>query len=902
MAIGNAPLYAFNRGLISKLGLARTDLKRNALSAEVMENWMPRVLGSMMLRPGLAYKAGILSDLPCQVIPFIRSSTDTAIIEMTSGIMRVFVNEVPISRVSVATAVTNGTFNSNLSGWTLADESGAASTWVTGGWAGLQGTGTNRAIMRQTVTVAGGDQGKEHALEINIRWGPLTLRVGTADGLDDYVEETLLAAGRHSIAFTPTGNIHIEMSNNRAYGVLVDSIVIASAGDMKVVTPFGTNDLPNLRWAQSADVIFIAWGAGRPMKIERRSTTSWSCAFYIPEDGPFRLPNIDPGLLLNTNATTGTINLTANRNYFDTDLADDPGGGALFRLNSQGQDITSLLGGLNQATDPPVKVTGLSANSGRVISITISGTWVGNIQLQRSVGAPGAWATAGKNFTSNVTGSTFNDGLDNQIIFYRLIFTAYTSGTATAEIQYSAGSVAGIVLIEDFLSTTVMDGLVMSPFGGTDATSSWNEGEWSDRRGWPTAVSFVEGRLGWCGNGEIWCSVSDAYASFDDTVVGDSGPINRVIAGPSTDAIQWMLALQRLIVGTEAAEHVIKSSSFDEILTPANFNVKEASTQGSLPGSWAVKVDSDGYFIQKSGQSIFKVTFNWTLNSVDYVSTDATVLCPDLGLESNYKTLYVQRKPDTRIHAIRADGSAALLVTDPAEEVNCLLKITTPNGVIENCVVLPSTKEDAVYYVVKRTINGVTKRYLERWAREDECQGGTLSKQLDSHIVYQGAATTTITGLTTLQGQSVMVWGDGKAYGPFTVSGGQITGLPVAVSNAVVGIPYQAPFQSTKLAYAAQMGTALTQRKKVNKLGFILYNTHAQGLQFGPDANHLNPLPLIESGAPVDQNSIWPEYDKDPIEFPGDWSTDSRIYLLAQSPYPVTLLAAVIQMETRERA
>ena len=56
-------LQAFNRGKISKLGLARTDLDRTRLSAEEQNNYVPRVLGSMMLRPGLGYIDNTYSDL-----------------------------------------------------------------------------------------------------------------------------------------------------------------------------------------------------------------------------------------------------------------------------------------------------------------------------------------------------------------------------------------------------------------------------------------------------------------------------------------------------------------------------------------------------------------------------------------------------------------------------------------------------------------------------------------------------------------------------------------------------------------------------------------------------------------------------------------------------------------------
>ena len=55
----------------------------------------------------------------------------------------------------------------------------------------------------------------------------------------------------------------------------------------------------------------------------------------------------------------------------------------------------------------------------------------------------------------------------------------------------------------------------------------------SPRRGYPSSVTFHDGRLWWAGKDSIIGSVSDAYDSFDATVEGDSGPINRTLAkGP----------------------------------------------------------------------------------------------------------------------------------------------------------------------------------------------------------------------------------------------------------------------------------------------------------------------------------------------------------------------------------
>src|SRR3981081_2055142 len=122
MAVQNAVLQGFNRGLVSKLALARTDLKRTALSAEVMTNWMPRVLGSMMLRPGLGFLGDTRSDRKAKMIEFIFSLSDKALVELTDLNMRVWISDALVTRVSVATTVTNGTFAVDLSSWTNNDE------------------------------------------------------------------------------------------------------------------------------------------------------------------------------------------------------------------------------------------------------------------------------------------------------------------------------------------------------------------------------------------------------------------------------------------------------------------------------------------------------------------------------------------------------------------------------------------------------------------------------------------------------------------------------------------------------------------------------------------------------------------------------------------------------------
>jgi len=124
----NQPLLAFNRGLISLLGMSRIDVARVALSAEIQTNWLPRLLGSMMLRPGMGFIGSTYQNEKSFTIPFIYSKQDIAGIEITSSKIRIWNNaDTLVTREAVDTTILNGDFDTDLTSWTDADEVGATS-------------------------------------------------------------------------------------------------------------------------------------------------------------------------------------------------------------------------------------------------------------------------------------------------------------------------------------------------------------------------------------------------------------------------------------------------------------------------------------------------------------------------------------------------------------------------------------------------------------------------------------------------------------------------------------------------------------------------------------------------------------------------------------------------------
>ena len=857
----------------------------------------------MMLRPGLAYLGSNKDDAQAFYIPFVFSITDKAELEITNEAMRIWIDDAPIARVSVSTAVTNGTFDSDITSWTDADESGATSAWQAGGYMGLTGNGTSFAIRRQTLTVAAGDQNKEHALRIVIERGPVVLRVGSTSGGDEYITETTLGTGTHSLALTPTGaSVFVEFKSRLKRIVLVDSCTIEAAGDVVVTAPWETADLSLLRHDQSGDIIYVACDSYQQYKIERRAARSWSVVVYEPEDGPFRVPNVSTTTIAAA-AISGNTTLTASKPLFRLQHV-----GALFQITSVGQTVTASIIAENTFTNS-IRVTGVTTSRGFSVVITGLTATGSTVTLQRSFDDGATWIDV-TNWTTDQS-ATFTDGLDNQIILYRIgVKTGnYVAGTIIPTLSITTGSITGVARVTAFTSSTVVDAEIITDLGGTAATEDWAEGAWSDYRGYPSAVAFHEGRLTWAGRDKIDLSISDAFDGFDPDFEGDAGPISRSIGSGPVDRINWLLSLQRLIAGAEGSEFSARSSSLDEPLTPSNFNLKPASTQGSAPVA-GVKVDQNGVFVQRGGWRVYELAFG--SSGIDYEASHLTALAPDIGSPGIVK-IAVQRQPDTRLHFVRSDGTVLMMVFDKLEEVVALLDVET-DGAVEDVNILPGDpgeNEDHVYYSVRRTINGATKRYHERWAFESQCQGGTLNRQADSFVTYTQAASSTITGLSHLEAKAVVVWDNGKclrtadgAIATFTVAGGQITvtnaGVAYNATTGVVGLAYSASFKSAKFVELMEnQAASLSDDQNIRAVGLILADVHAKGLMYGPSLteSEMRELPSIESGAPVDVDAVRSSYGTEKITFPGTWDTDARLCLLAKAPRPVTVLAAIAEVE-----
>jgi len=1087
----NVPLLALNRGLVSPKALARVDLDRTRLSAEVQTNWLSNTQGALSLRPGTKYMGSVACDTGAELIEFVASTDDVALLELThdtgsgQGRMRVWLGDdahnlqlmkrphvdthvslsdtgwedaslggsitvsgfdlIPtmvdqttsgvsmtasstvddessawsagdddvdslwvsdddppqwlkvdlgsaqqVSRYSIrAVSIPEGigatpsawTFQGNHSdtgsagSWTTLDTVSGQSSWAVGQkrtfnigspqqfrfyrWnitanaggypvvaiaeveligqaSGSSDQGTfnhgnlilnavalgSVARVRKRVIVDTGDLGSEHQLSIDVSHGPVTFRIGSSAGDDDYVSEAMLATGHHYLAFTPTNDFHITIQNDKIVNRIIDGISIADSGVTAIPTPWSADDLDDIRYDQSADVVYVDCRGVKPHKIERRGVgRSWSVVEYDPNDGPL-LTAPSSSAKLKPNGYYGNIKILSDVPFFQSGHV-----GALIRMFHSGQSGVWPLGNLDTTTDP-IEVTGIGdtgtdndIDNERRIIFDVSGSWSGEITIERSFDGPEFGfrpivPNLGTPIDTGTFTTTIDDPDDNISAWYRAKITSYTSGVAVVRVSYKGGGTTGIARITGYNSNQEVDAEVLSRFSDTGPTDNWQEGWWSDRRGYPTAVSLHGGRLWHAGGATVFGSVSDDYESFDESVEGDAGPIVKTLGSGPVDSVHYIVSLLRLIIGTAGAEIAVRSSSLDEPLTPTNSNAIAFSTQGSAPLR-GLKMDTRCIMVQRSRQRVFMLGAGVQGASFgDYEGLELTLLVPDL-LNARVKSVAIQRQPDTRIHFALEDGKVAILTYEPTEEVICWYLWET-DGTVERVAVLPGIEEDAVFYLIRREINGQTKRFIEKWAKESECVGDTgLTWLMDAAVSYTDTGrTNVISGLDHLVGEEVIVWSDDTGSIPgvdrspdidglqrtYTVdTGGSIT-LDADVHHAVVGLPYSATWKSTKLAYAAQAGTALNQAKRVPQMGMILHQTHARALQYGSDTGGpLDSLPKMYRGKALDPDHIFRSYDEVAISFPSGWDTDARVVIKAKAPRPATIMALVPSIQTNER-
>jgi len=424
---------------------------------------------------------------------------------------------------------------------------------------------------------------------------------------------------------------------------------------------------------------------------------------------------------------------------------------------------------------------------------------------------------------------------------------------------------------------------------------------------YPQCVIFHEQRLVFASTPSdpqsMWLSYSGAYETFSPTNLGsttvvDSSSIFITIVSNKVNVIRWLVSGKHLTIGTVGAEWQMSSSSVtNEALTPTNFSVIEQSAWGSRLIQ-AQKVGANILFIDRAGRKVRE--FQYELATDAYKAREVSLLAEHLLRDGNYITYAVyQQSPDSILWMVRQDG---LLVGMTYVEDQAIVgfhrhtfggKFGTGSSVVESIAVIPNPEgtSDQLWLIIKRTINGATKRYVEfleePFEPVDEDDKNDMFF-LDSGLTYDSASTLTINGLSHLALESVGVCADTSVAPNVTVtSGGKIT-LATAASLVQVGLPFISKLKPLPPEGGNPYGTGQGKQKRVHQVAVRFLNTLS--LQYSYDDVNYTTLGFRDTSDPIGTTPPLFTGDK-PLDLDSDVDSSGDYYLRQINPYPMTILA-----------
>jgi hypothetical protein len=471
-------------------------------------------------------------------------------------------------------------------------------------------------------------------------------------------------------------------------------------------------------------------------------------------------------------------------------------------------------------------------------------------------------------------------------------------------IRIKNGSTWGWGKIVGHSSTTSITVDIISAFAATSAINLWALGLWSDTTGWPQSVGFYEDRL-WFGgttNGPqtFSASISGAYETFsptqkDATVIADSGLVYTISTDDVND-IKWFSAGKVLSILTGSAEFTVSASNLNEAITPTNIKVVRETNRG-CNDTRPARIDSSVLFAQASGRKLREYAYSFQTDQ--FQAPDMTVLSERIT-RSGIVDMDYQQEPYSIVWVILNNGQLIALTYNREQEIvgwhRHPLGGTNAKAISICCIPAPDGTYNEVWLLVERTINGATVKSLEYLTPEVEYEVSTDKEKaffVDCGLTYEGASTSTISGLNHLIGETVSILGNGAVQPDKVVSGGGTITLDYPVTKASIGLKYKSAMLSTRWEIGGNEGTAQGKTGRIHNLAIRFLDT--LGCKYGPSASKLEELQFRTPSMPMNQSPDLFTGDKT-VSFPADYGTERQVYLETDQPYPCTVLGVMPAM------
>ena len=692
-----------------------------------------------------------------------------------------------------------------------------------------------------------------------------------------------------------TTQTYILEFGNQYIRIYKDKGQVQSGGSaVEIATPYLTAELFDIKFAQSADVMYIVHPNHATRKLSRTSHINWTLTTCNFTNGPFQDTNTST-TTLTPSATTGSVTITASANTFVSTDVD--------RLVRIGDGIAKITGftsatEVNATTSTDFANTNASTNFSLGAFSTTTGfpstvtffeqrlVFAGTINQPQTI----FFSKSGdyENMDANI-GGTISDSdaiiytiASNQVNAIRFMTATRTLiiGTAGGEFSVSGGGADVAITPTNILIKK------QSNHGAAnlDALAVGNVTLFMQRaRRKMRELAY---------NFDV-----DGYIAPDMTILAEhitEGGITQMAYQQEPNQIIWLVRGDGELIGftyqreqqvTAWHRHIFGGKFGEATITVTDFANIADNTKIVLTKSDGTSTTFNSATSATSGK------FHTTSSNNQTATNLKTLIDADSNFTATVSTNVVTIKETSPL------STGFLTITSLDDNVR-LAKTDEGKAVCESVAVIPTDDtEYEVYVIVKRTINGSTKRYVECLNVFDFDQTDNTSfNYLDSQLSYSGSAATTISGLSHLEGQTVSILADGATHPDKTVSSGEIT-LDRSARNVKVGLAYTSLLQTMRLNAGSQNGTSQGKTKRIYDITVRMFETI--GVEVGPNLNDMERIPFRSSADLMDEG-IPPFTGDKEVEFRGNYETDGFIFVRQTQPLPFTILSLYPRLTTND--
>lgn len=406
---------------------------------------------------------------------------------------------------------------------------------------------------------------------------------------------------------------------------------------------------------------------------------------------------------------------------------------------------------------------------------------------------------------------------------------------------------------------------------------------------YPRAVSYFEQRRIFAGTTDKPQSVFMTKAGTESEMsysipTRDDNRISFRVAAREASVIRHIVPLQQLLLLTASGEWRITSVNNDAI-TPSSVSVSPISYIGAS-NVQPVIVNNTLLYPSARGGHLREMAYSQQQGG--FASGDLSIRSSHLFDNQEIVDMAYAKAPIPIVWAVSTSGELLGLTYVPEQQVGAWHAHST-DGIFESCAVVAEGREDVLYCVIKRTIDGVATRYIERMATR-QFVNAEDAFFVDAGVTFtSGSPVTTVSGLTWLEGKTVSILADGSVRPQVVVTGGVIT-VEEPASKFQIGLPIVADIQTLPLAADIKDGAfAQARYKNLNKAWLRVYRS--SGIFVGPDADHLREY----KQRTTEPMGSAPALKSEEVEImlTPQWSDSAQIFVRQSDPLPLTVVAMV---------